>query len=189
MRIIGGEARGRRLVAPSGTDTRPTADKTRESLFAILMRDVPGADVLDLFGGTGALALEAMSRGANSAVICDNALSAIKAIEANVQTVMKGKAGVRVIRADYKSALKSLQGEKFDLIFLDPPYKMREAYTLSMQAIRDMRLLREDGQIIAERLREDALSVPEGYMIRDERIYRDTAIDFLIPAAPTEEAT
>ncbi|MBQ9408469.1 MAG: 16S rRNA (guanine(966)-N(2))-methyltransferase RsmD, partial [Clostridia bacterium] len=151
MRIIGGEARGRRLVAPEGTDTRPTADKTRESLFNILMRDVPEARVLDLFGGTGALALEAMSRGATSAVICDVSISALKAIQANVRSVMKDRSGVRVIKADYRAALKSLAGEAFDLIFLDPPYRLKEAYAISAQLILEHSLLAPGGILIAER--------------------------------------
>ena len=149
MRIIGGDARGRTIVAPEGNTTRPTADKTRESLFNILMRRVPDARVLDLFGGTGALALEAMSRGASSAVICDNNAKAIAAITRNTETVMKGKSGVTVIRADYRQALECLRGKEFDLIFLDPPYGsgMLEK---AMDMIREIDNVSENGIIICE---------------------------------------
>ena len=179
MRIIGGQARGRRLVSPDGMDTRPTADKTRESLFSILMREVPGASVLDLFGGTGALALEAMSRGAERAVINDVSAGAIKAIRANVQAVMKNAPGIDVVKADYRTALKSLTGQRFDLIFLDPPYRMAEAYALSAELILQYGLLDEDGLIVAERLKDTSIPWPQGLTVTDTRLYRDTAIDFV----------
>ena len=188
MRIIGGEARGRRLVAPEGTDTRPTADKTRESLFNILMRDVPEARALDLFGGTGALALEAMSRGAKSAVICDVSVSALKAIQVNVRSVMKDHPGVRVIKADYRAALKSLAGEAFDLIFLDPPYRLKEAYAISAQLILEHSLLAPGGILIAERSGDTPITWPAPLVIKDTRTYRDTAIDFVVlKDDPTED--
>ena len=88
MRIISGIAKGRRLVAPDGMQTRPTQDKTREALFSMIQAYVPNACVLDLFGGTGALALEAMSRGASKAVICDISRPAQKAIETNIKAVL-----------------------------------------------------------------------------------------------------
>ena len=187
MRIIGGEARGRRLIAPSGTDTRPTADKTRESLFNILVRDVPGARVLDLFGGTGALALEAMSRGAESAVICDVNAAAIRAIKLNAQAVMKDRPGVRVMQADYRTALRQLEGQQFDLIFLDPPYRLSEAYELSAELILRGGLLHRDGLLVAERLKDAPLRYPKGLTLRDTRVYRDTAIDFAALDAPETE--
>ena len=100
MRIISGEARGRTLFAPSGDETRPTSDKIRGSLFNIIGTRVFDAQVLDLFGGTGALALEALSRGAAHAVIADSARPAIQAIERNAQSVLKDEFSqrVRIIR-------------------------------------------------------------------------------------------
>lgn len=179
MRIIGGEAKGRRLTAPVGTDTRPTADKTRESLFNILMREVPDAKVLDLFGGTGALALEAMSRGAKSAVINDSAASAIKAIQTNVCAVTGKDADVRVLKLDYRAALKSLAGEEFDLIFLDPPYKLGEAYLTSALLIAQHRLLGKEGLIVAERSGRTQIDWPKPFTVKDTRSYRDTSVDFV----------
>ena len=179
MRIIGGDARGRTIVAPEGNTTRPTADKTRESLFNILMRRVPDARVLDLFGGTGALALEAMSRGASSAVICDNNAKAIAAITRNTETVMKGKSGVTVIRADYRQALERLRGKEFDLIFLDPPYAMTDAYEVSTRMIAEEKLLSQDGILLSERVSENSPAYDEHLVLVDTRVYRDTRVDFL----------
>ena len=189
MRIIGGEARGRRLIAPNGFETRPTADKIREALFSILMREVPGARVLDLFGGTGALALEAMSRGAESAVICDKASAAIRAIQTNTAAVMKDRPGVRVIKADYKAALKSLKDEQFDLIFIDPPYRLDEAYAESANSILHESLLSSDGILVFERRRETRIVLPPDLYISDTRLYRDTAIDFVKHGKSGEENT
>ena len=130
MRIIAGAARGRKLFAPTGEDTRPTADRIRESLFNIIGSRIRDANVLDLFGGTGAMALEALSRGAAHAVIVDSAKPAIQAIERNTQSVLKEAAAekARVLQADYRSAIGSLNGERFDYVFLDPPYRMADAY-------------------------------------------------------------
>ena len=179
MRIIGGDARGRTIVAPEGNTTRPTADKTRESLFNILMRRVAGARVLDLFGGTGALALEAMSRGAESAVICDMNPKAIAAIRRNTETVMKDRGGVEIIKADYRQALARLAGREFDLIFLDPPYAMTEAYETATRMIMEEKLLSKDGILLSERQGEAAPVYAEGLVLTDTRVYRDTRVDFL----------
>ncbi len=181
MRIIGGEARGRRIVAPEGTDTRPTADKTRESLFSILVREVPGAKVLDLFAGTGALGLEAMSRGAESAVLCDVSPKAQRAIEANIQTVMRGRGGARLIKGDYKTALEQLKGDKFDLVFIDPPYRLTEAYAYSVAFMLEHAMLTDDATVVCERAKEQTINWPRGARLYDSRTYRDTEIDFLTP--------
>ena len=124
MRIISGEARGRTLFAPAGDQTRPTSDKIRGSLFNILNGRVEDAEVLDLFGGTGALALEALSRGAARAVIVDSSRAAIEVIRRNAGNVLKDALAERalILKTDYRSAISSLHGRRFDLVFLDPPY-------------------------------------------------------------------
>ena len=127
MRIISGEARGRRLRAPRGAATRPTADRVREALFNIL-GSVDGVRVLDLFAGTGALALEALSRGAAQAVLVDRAEAAVRVIHDNVATLGYGDRA-RVLRLDVERALRLLarDGACFDLVFIDPPYGGSEA--------------------------------------------------------------
>ena len=179
MRIIGGEARGRRLFSPDGDETRPTSDKVREALFSIIARRVPDADVLDLFGGTGALALEAMSRGAQRAVICDVSGKAGECIKRNIEAVMKGCEGVSFLKADYRKALESLKGRTFDIVFLDPPYRLSDAYADCARRLADGRLLKEDALIVAERAVQTQVNWPDGFTLRDKRVYRDTALDFV----------
>ena len=123
MRVTGGEKKGTPIKAPAGVRTRPTSDKVREAMFSVL-GDVSGARVLDLFAGSGALAIEALSRGAESAVIVEKESAAIGVIRLNTE-----KAGltaeVRIVRIDFRSALRKLDrdGETFDLILIDPPYE------------------------------------------------------------------
>jgi len=180
MRIIAGEARGRRLFAPSGGDTRPTADRIRESLFNILGSRVPGARVLDLFGGTGALALEALSRGAESAVIVDADFRAADCIRRNAEAVLgkdwRGRAAV--VRADYRSAIDRLSGG-FDLIFLDPPYRMGSACADALERLRLHCALLPGFVAVAERARDRALDIPDGFSALDVRTYGDTAVEFI----------
>lgn len=181
MRIISGEARGRTLFAPAGDQTRPTSDKIRGSLFNILNGCVEGAEVLDLFGGTGALALEALSRGAARAVIADNARSAVVAIQRNAENVLKASCAERalILKADYRSAISSLSGRRFDLVFLDPPYRMEAAYGDAIARLERAGALEADAIIVAERRRDVRLVLPEEFEIYDARCYGDTAIDFV----------
>jgi 16S rRNA (guanine(966)-N(2))-methyltransferase RsmD len=125
MRIITGTARGTKLLSPEGTATRPTSERAKEAVFSILSFDIPGRRVLDLFAGSGQLALEALSRGAESAVLVDSAPEAIDVIRKNVvKTHMEQKASV--VRMDCLAYLKSARpDEPFDLIFIDPPYIKR----------------------------------------------------------------
>ena len=125
MRIITGTARGTKLLSPEGTATRPTSERAKEAVFSVLAFDVPGRRVLDLFAGSGQLALEALSRGAESAVLVDSAVSAIDVIRKNVvKTHMEQRASV--VRMDCLSYLKSAKtDEPFNLIFIDPPYIKR----------------------------------------------------------------
>ena len=121
LRIIAGTHRGRRIEAPEGRDTRPTLDRVRENLFNMLQGRIPDARVLDLFTGTGALSLEALSRGAAFAVLCDRDRAALGAIRKNVEAV-RCKERCRVFAGEWSAFLRSLEGgEPFDLVFLDPP--------------------------------------------------------------------
>ena len=180
MRIIAGEAKGHTLFAPKGLDTRPTSDKIRGSVFNILGARVTDARVLDLFGGTGALALEALSRGAESAVIVDASRAAVQAIERNVAaTVKRDPAGrVSVMKADYRSAIAQT-GRAFDLVFLDPPYRMTDAYEDALERLRAAGLLGPECRIVMERLRAATATLPEGFEVYDTRTYGETAVDFV----------
>ena len=121
MRVITGSARGRRLKELEGMETRPTTDRVKEGLFNILQFDIEGRRVLDLFAGTGQLGIECLSRGAASAVFVDRRPDAVKLIRENLK-ITDLQARARVVAGDSMEYLKSLR-EKFDLIFLDPPYE------------------------------------------------------------------
>lgn len=146
MRIISGKARGTKLFTLEGLDTRPTLDRVKEPLFSIIFEKIPDADVLDLFSGSGALGLEALSRGAKSAVLCDNSKNAINIINKNLE---KTRMTAEVINEDFSKALNKLSARKFDLIFLDPPYKT-DYIEKSISKILELNMLKKDGLIIAE---------------------------------------
>lgn len=148
MRVITGSARGVQLKTPEGLQTRPTTDRVKEALFSIIQFDIPNARVLDLFGGTGQLGIEALSRGAKSAVFVDAGEPACKLIRENLRRA-KMEDRARVVRADYQSYLRRC-GEKFDLIFLDPPYA--EVFLEnSLKIISEIDILQTDGIITCER--------------------------------------
>lgn len=150
MRVISGTARGKKLNTLSGLNTRPTLDRVKEAVFSIIQFDLEDKNVLDLFSGSGALAIEALSRGAKNAVMCDNSYEAIKIIKQNVkETRLIDK--VEIINKDYAETLKKLNKEnkKFDIIFLDPPYKSDFAIK-SMEYIFRNNMLLDDGIIIFE---------------------------------------
>lgn len=173
MRIIGGLLGGRRLRAPRGAATRPTADRVREALFNIL-GDVSGARVLDLFCGTGALGLEALSRGAASAILVDSAAAAARCAAENVAALgLDDRA--RVIRADVGATLGRLK-ETFDLVFVDPPY----AAGIAERALAVLPpLLSADARVIVEHDRRSAPGDEIGLLSRaNRRRYGDTEVSF-----------
>lgn len=181
MRIISGDARGRKLFAPAGDTTRPTSDKLRGSLFNILNAWIEDAVVLDLFGGTGALALEALSRGARCAVVCDTSKAAIDAIRRNAEAVLKGSDPDRItiLKQDYRAAITSIANKKFDLVFLDPPYRMEEAYADAIERLEARGSLADVVMIVAERRSDVRLTIPDAFEITDTRAYGDTSVDFI----------
>lgn len=120
MRVITGTARGKRLITPQGRDVRPTPDRVKEGIFSALQFDIEGRRVLELFAGSGQLSVEALSRGALSAVLVDRSSASIKAAMANIESCgFKEKA--KIINSDY-AAFCAMTREQFDIVFLDPPY-------------------------------------------------------------------
>ena len=161
MRVITGKARGVQLKTPEGMLTRPTADRVKEALFSIINFDLPGAAVLDLFGGTGQLGIEALSRGARSAVFVDAREDACRIIRENLKrTKLEGQG--RVVRSDYLDYLRRSR-EKFDIILLDPPYA--EVFLENaLKCITEIDILQSGGIIVAVRPVEKALPFEfEGY--------------------------
>ena len=148
MRVITGKARGVVLKTPNGMATRPTADRVKEALFNIIQFDVPTARVLDLFGGTGQLGIEALSREAKSAVFVDEREDACRLIKENLKRT-KLEQFARVIRSDYMAYLKTCR-DKFDIIILDPPYA--EVFLEnSLKMITEIDILQSGGIMVAER--------------------------------------
>lgn len=183
MRIIGGMARGRTLIAPAGERTRPTQDYVRESLFNILRWDVEDARVLDLFAGTGALSLEALSRGARSAVLVDLDRAACAAIRRNVEAVgMEAKC--TLLARDYRAALEILaaQGQTFDVVFIDPPYKMENTGEICA-ALYDRGLLADAFLLVVEHRGGRAPKLDARFDAFDQRRYGDSEITFVRRAA------
>ena len=146
MRVITGTARGVQLKTPEGMLTRPTADRVKEALFSIINFDIPGAKVLDLFGGTGQLGIEALSRGEERSVFVDAHEDACKLIRENLRrTKLEGT----VVRSDYMDYLNRCK-ETFSIIFLDPPYA-EEYLENAIKRITEIDILQTDGIIVAER--------------------------------------
>ena len=174
MRVITGKARGVQLKTPEGMLTRPTADRVKEALFSIINFDLPGAAVLDLFGGTGQLGIEALSRGANSAVFVDQREDACKIIRENLRRTKLESQG-RVVRSDYLDYLRRSK-EKFDIILLDPPYA--EVFLENaLKCITEIDILKTDGIIVAERPVEKELPFEfEGYTRSKDYKYGKTLL-------------
>lgn len=166
MRVITGTARGRKLLTPQGFDVRPTTDNVKESMFNILMNDIEGRRVLDLFAGTGQLGIEALSRGAASAVFVDKDSESLKIIKSNLALC---RFEAEVVRRDALDYLDSCG--KFDVIFLDPPYDSG-LYEPVLSKVNSFDLLNDGGIIIAESRRETALpDMKEPYFKRKEYNY------------------
>ncbi|HUH03373.1 MAG TPA: 16S rRNA (guanine(966)-N(2))-methyltransferase RsmD [Kofleriaceae bacterium] len=182
MRIIGGTLGGRRLKAPAGATTRPTSDRVREALFSILGPPPAGARVLDLCAGSGALGLEALSRGAAAAVFVDRAAAAIQCIRANVESLGLADAS-RIHRGDAVAALRGLTGgDPFTWVFIDPPYASDAAAAL-LSALGNGALLAEDARIIVEHDRRNEPDSSYGCLVRTgSRRYGDTVVSFYSPA-------
>ena len=152
MRVISGKYKGRKLDGFDIDGTRPTMDRVKESLFGSIQNYVKDSIVLDLFAGSGSLGIEALSNGAKTCYFCDNGKEALKVLEKNLDNIENAN----IIKEDYKEALKKLRDKniRFDLIFLDPPYKLN-IITDSIKKILEYDLLNENGLIICEYETED----------------------------------
>jgi 16S rRNA (guanine966-N2)-methyltransferase len=187
MRVIAGEAGGLRLVAPKGDRTRPTADRVKESLFSALAPNIDGASVLDLYAGSGALAIEALSRGARSAVLVDRAHPATVAIHANLaSTRMGGRA--RVVRRAVEAVVRDRPPPEapFDLMFLDPPYDQPiGAVAKALESLGTSEWAASDARIIVEGAAATPTPAwPSGWDATWERASGGTIVTVLARLAP-----
>jgi 16S rRNA (guanine966-N2)-methyltransferase len=181
VRIVGGRLRGRALAAPKSAAIRPTADRLRESLFNILIHayddPVTGARVLDLFAGTGALGLEALSRGAAFALFVDDGIEARALLRQNVEAL--GAAGAtRIFRRDAAKLGPAHPVEPFSLVFADPPYGKGLAEK-ALASARDGGWLTEDALIVIEEAADAAFTSPDGFAEVERRRYDDTELIIL----------
>ena len=174
MRVIAGDLGGRRIQAPGGRVTRPTSDRVREALFAML-EDVGGASVLDLFAGSGALGIEALSRGAADAVFVERDALALRALRANLASLDLAAPQARVRRADALAALRSARRRKetYDLIFIDPPYAQARDWGTELSVMLAP-LLGRAARVIVESDRRAPLQLD--MQVERERRYGDTTI-------------
>lgn len=178
MRVVGGRLKSRALVAPRGDETRPTSDRVREAWFAVL-GDVSGARVLDLYAGTGALAIEALSRGAAAAVCVEASREAARAIEKNRVALDLG-ASLSVVQRRVERAAGVVHGP-FGLILADPPYSelASGALVAALSTLLSIEGLVETGALLTiERAARDAAPEIQGFALEDDRRWGDTAVSF-----------
>ncbi len=183
MRVVAGEARGRRLVAPPGSDTRPTLDRVRESMFNSLvsLNAIDDARVLDLYAGSGALGIEALSRGAQSCVFVDHGRDARKAISTNLEAT--GYLGQATVVAQdalvwLRDVAKTASSEpQFDLVLIDPPYAAADE--LWTEVLDLVSRIAAGGVVVAESARE--ITLPTGWDARKEKRYGGTLVSVLQP--------
>ena len=155
MRIIAGKARGTKLYTLEGENTRPTLDRVKEALFNIIQNKVPDAVFLDLFSGSGAIGLEALSRGAKKAILCDKSKEACSIIKKNIEK-MHFLENAEIYHTDFRNLLQHKIHEKLDIIFLDPPYKTNFAIE-AIQMILEKEFLNENAIIIIETDEKDKI--------------------------------
>ena len=179
MRIIAGERKGMTLYSIEGRDTRPTTDRIKETLFNILAAEVPGSVFLDLYAGTGQIALEALSRGAEKAVLVENSRKAVPCIRQNIEkTRYTDKA--ELLERDVFAALSYLNGRSFDIVFCDPPYQSGVEEKLLL-ALSSWNIVNEDGLVIVEADLHTAFDFAEtaGFAVAREKIYKTNKHVFL----------
>ena len=183
MRIITGKARGIKLKTLEGDNTRPTAERVKEAVFSMLQFDIEGRRILDLFAGSGQMSLEALSRGASEAVLIDKSIDAIKIIEENSKKCGFGESCI-IRRCDYLEYIKRNKGEKFDIIFLDPPYALH-FYAPALRALIENDMLKPMSLVVCESGEEmifdKDLALEDRFCIFKQSRYSKTFITILKP--------
>lgn len=190
MRIVAGKHRGLALATPKDDRVRPTSDRVREAIFNVLAHNdfgigfrIEGARVLDLFAGTGALGLEALSRGAAYVLFVDDHFESRALIRRNVEAC-HATGATKIWRRDATvlSDIPANVGGPFDLVFLDPPYR-KGLVARALASAREGKWLAPSALIVAEMAQDEAIAAPEGFALRDERTYGDTKVLVLTAAS------
>jgi 16S rRNA (guanine(966)-N(2))-methyltransferase RsmD len=187
MRVIAGSARGVRLAAPAGLQTRPTADRVKEALFSIIAsrRSLDGTRILDVCAGTGSLGIEALSRGALSCWFIEQERSVLGMLEKNLAKAgLAGRGEFLALGAIAGLNRLSRLGKSFDIVFLDPPYSSG-LYAPVAEALSSLPLLTDDGLLVAECSARTPLAERYDELVRiDRRVYGDTALEFFARETP-----
>ena len=185
MRVISGVAKGQKLISPKGLDTRPTSDRVKEALFNIVSSRVLEARVLDLYAGSGALGIEALSRGARRAVFVDSSAKAVDAIHKNLSKTALSKKAM-VLEMTTQNFLKNFisQSEQFELIFLDPPYKIGSNVLNSIfKELVASNIINNDGLVVLEHSSKRApVCLKEELKLKFTRKYGDVSLSFYVLA-------
>lgn len=173
MRVISGSSRGKKLFSLEGSDTRPTTDRVKESIFNIISPHIYGSKVLDLFAGSGALGIEALSRGANAAVFCEKNRKAIEIIERNLSAT--GLSDKSVIEKTDSFEYLSKSNCIFDIIFIDPPYASG-FYDIALSLIAKRNILSGDGIIVTERSSSMSAPSDKDFELVTDRKYGNSTV-------------
>ena len=178
VRVISGSARGLKLNTPGDDRVRPTTDRVKESMFNIVQDWVYDSQVLDLFAGSGALGIEALSRGASQAVFCDNSLDSIKIIKSNIEKARVADRS-QIVSGDFKRCLRDMEAknQSFDMIFVDPPY-YEGLFEEVLDTIRSCKILIKDGIVIVEHDAKRPIGQVEGLEVYKEKKYGITMLTF-----------
>jgi len=182
VRIIAGQFRSRRLVAPEGLATRPTSDRLRETLFNVLQRRIAGAEFADLYAGSGAVGLEALSRGARRVHFVENAKAPVAALKKNADSLgLKQGVDYRVEMRGVEAALRAMvaAGVEFDVVFLDPPYEPAVEYEKTLRLLGSLPVLAAGAVVVAEHARRQVMPVEAGSLVRYRLLEQgDAALSF-----------
>ena len=178
MRVIAGIAKGTKLVSPPVKLVRPALDRVKESLFSILA-DISGLRILDIFAGSGSIGIEALSRKADFCVFVELSNQVCETINKNLKKC-KFENNAKVFRMNHQKAIEKLSksDEKFDLIFVDPPY-FKELIIPTLQLLCKNNLLKEGALVVAEHHEKEELKLPPGWCLTDKRSYGQTVLSFL----------
>lgn len=188
LRVISGKARGLKLDSPKNQDVRPTTDRVKESLFNIINPYIRESNILDLFAGTGSLGIECLSRGAKNCVFVDKSKDSINIIKSNVKKARVENEST-ILNVDFKDAVKRLssQNQKFDVIFMDPPY-YENMFIECLKIIDELNLLYEDGIIIVEHDTKDLFDESIGNLVKSrDKKYGNTTLTFYKLEAQDEQ--
>ena len=179
LRVISGKARGLKLDTPKNQDVRPTTDRVKESLFNMISSYIMDSNILDLFAGTGSLGIECLSRGAKNCIFVDKSKDSINIVRSNIKKARVENESM-ILNVDFKGAVKKLstQNQKFDVIFMDPPY-YENMFIECLKSIDEFNLLDEDGIIVVEHDTKDLFEESIGRLNKSrEKKYGNTTLTF-----------